>query len=209
MRLPVTLLISSALFVAVPAHAADPGFYLGAGIGQMNTQVDDVWDSGFDFDESDVGFKIFGGYRFLPWLAVEGAYVDGGSPEDKVDYGDGDRDSLAIEVKSLVAAAVFSLPLGERFELFLKPGIAYWDATTRLKYSYPSVGLAGSFSEDDDGSAFFLGAGGGYQLGENFGVRLEYEWFEVAPEWDSDQEEFVDELDGTAGFWSLSVLYRF
>lgn len=205
MRLPVTLLISGALFAAVPAHAADPGFYLGAGIGQMKTQVDDVWGSGYDFDETDVGFKIFGGYRFLSWLAVEGAYVDGGSPEVKADYGDGMWESLSIEVQSLVAAAVFSLPIGDRFELFLKPGIAYWDSTTKYRNDDPFW----NDDSDDNGSAFFIGAGGGFDFTDNFGARLEYEWFEVAPEWDSDEEEFVDELDGTAGFWSLSVLYRF
>ena len=38
---------------------------------------------------------------------------------------------------------------------------------------------------------------------------MEYEWFDVAPEWDSDEDEFVDELDASAGFLSASFVYRF
>jgi opacity protein-like surface antigen len=66
-----------------------------------------------------------------------------------------------------------------------------------------------SISFDDSGSAFFLGAGAGFNFTENLGVRLEYEWFEVAPEWDSDSDEFVDELDASAGFLSASFVYTF
>jgi OOP family OmpA-OmpF porin len=194
------------LIAASAASAADRGFYAGAGLGQMNTDVDDVLGLDYDFDEDDVGFKVFGGYRFFPWLSVEGAYLDGGNPSIRESAG-GETLKLGIEVQSLVASAVFALPVGERFELFVKPGIAYWDAETSVGFSSPT--FSDSFREDDDGSAFFLGAGAGFDVTDNFGLRLEYEWFEVAPEWDSDQEEFVDELDANAGFFSASFLFRF
>ena len=206
MRNSLTVLATALLLAAAPAHAADSGFYLGAGVGQMSTEVDDVFGSGFDFDEDDVGFKLFGGYRFLPWLSVEGMFVDGGNPEFRAAAGD-ETVKLGIEVRSLVAAAVFALPIGERAELFVKPGVAYWESTTVLGFSSPA--FSDRFDDDDSGSAFFLGAGGGLEITENLGVRLEYEWFEVAPEWDSDEEEFIDELEASAGFLSLSFLYRF
>ena len=206
MRLLISLMASGLLVAASPAGAADRGFYAGAGIGQMNTEVDDVLGLNYDFDEDDVGFKVFGGYRFFPWLSAEGAYLDGGSPSIKESRG-GETLRLGIDVWSLVASAVFALPVGERFELFVKPGIAYWDAETRLDFSSPN--FSDSFREDDNGSAFFLGAGAGFDVTDNFGLRLEYEWFEVAPEWDSDNEEFVDELDANAGFLSASFLFRF
>jgi hypothetical protein len=40
-------------------------------------------------------------------------------------------------------------------------------------------------------------------------VRLEYEWFDVAPEYDSDSAEFVTEYDASAGFFSASFVYSF
>jgi OOP family OmpA-OmpF porin len=205
-KLRILLLASSLLVAAAPAGAADRGFYAGAGLGQMNTEVDDVLSLNYDFDEDDVGFKAFGGYRFFPWLSVEAAYLDGGNPSIRETRG-AETLKLGIDVWSLVASAVFALPVGERFELFVKPGIAYWDAETSLGFSSPT--FSDSFREDDSGSAFFLGAGAGFDVTDNFGLRLEYEWFEVAPEWDSDNDEFVDELDANAGFFSASFLFRF
>jgi OOP family OmpA-OmpF porin len=202
----LVLLVSGLLLGTVPAQAADKGFYLGAGAGQVRTKVDDVFGSDFKFDEDDFGFKVFGGYKFLPWLGVEGAYIDGGSPAITATTAT-ESSSLGIEVQSLVAAAVFTLPLGDKFELFVKPGIAYWSSTTSVRYSDPD--FSDRYSEDDTGSAFFLGAGAGFNFTENFGARLEYEWFDVAPTWDSDSEEFVQELDASAGFISASIVYTF
>jgi opacity protein-like surface antigen len=142
---------------------------------------------------------------------VEGAYVDGGEPEVKDSYsykGYSISERLSIDVQALVATAVFTLPIGDSFELFAKPGIAYWDSTTRYHISADGLG-DDSASLDDSGSAFFLGAGAGFNFNENLGVRLEYEWFEVAPEWDSDSEEFVDELDASSAFLSVSFVYTF
>ena len=207
MRLQLlVLLVSGLLLGTAPAQAADKGFYLGAGAGQVRTKVDDVFGSGFKFDEDDFGFKVFGGYKFFPWFSVEGAYFDGGNPslEETTPVYTG---KLGIEVQSLVAAAVFTLPLGDKFELFVKPGIALWSSTMSISYSDPD--FSESFHEDDDGSAFFLGAGAGFNFTGNFGARLEYEWFEVAPKWDSDSEEFVQELDASAGFISASIVYSF
>jgi len=149
---------------------------------------------------------FFGGYRFFPWLGVEAIYLNGGKPE--ISESDGVASaSLEIEVQSLIAAAVFTLPVGDRFELFIKPGIAFWDSETNAGYSEP--GYSESLSFDDSGSAFFLGGGAAFNFTENFAARLEYEWFEAAPEWDSGSEEFVTEVDATAGFLSLSVVYAF
>ena len=206
MKLTLATLASALLLASLPADAADQGFYLGAGVGQMTTDVDN-----YDFDESDFGFKVFGGYKFLPWLSVEGAYVDGGEPEAK-NSGSYDgysySERLSMDVQALVATVVFTLPIGDRFELFAKPGIAYWDSTTRYEFSVEGFGND-SISFDDSGSAFFLGAGAGFNFSENLGVRLEYEWFEVAPEWDSDSEEFVDDLDASSALLSVSFVYTF
>jgi OOP family OmpA-OmpF porin len=206
MKRAVSVFASGLLACAAPALAADSGFFIGAGAGQSTLKVDDVLDSGLDFDENDVGFKIFGGYRFFPWLAVEGIYLNGGKPEISATEGTASA-SLEIEVQSLIAAAVFMLPVGERFELFIKPGVAFWDSATKARYSEP--GFSESLDVDDNGSAFFLGGGAAVNFSDNLAVRLEYEWFEAAPEWDSDSDEFVTEVDATAGFLSLSVVYAF
>jgi OOP family OmpA-OmpF porin len=205
MRLQPAILLLGIFLATSPSFAADGGFYAGAGIGQMNVEVDDMYGSSFDFDEDDLGFKLFGGYKFFPWFSVEGIFLDGGSPETK-DTSGSESASLSVEVQSLVAAAVFSLPIGDQFEIFLKPGFAYWDSTTDFRYSSPT--FSDRFSDDDSGSAFFIGAGAGWTIG-NAGLRLEYEWVDVAPEYNFDTDEFEDELDASAGFLSLSVAYFF
>ncbi len=202
--LPVNLLLVLSL-ATTPSVAADSGFYAGAGIGQINVEVDNMYGSRFDFDEDDVGFKLFGGYRFFPWLSVEGIFLDGGNPETKATAGS-ESVALSVEVQSLVATAVFSLPIGNQFEIFLKPGFAYWDSTTDFRYSSPT--FSDRFSDDDSGSAFFIGAGAGWTVGKA-GLRLEYEWFDVAPKYNFDTDEFEDELDASAGFLSLSIVYLF
>lgn len=205
MRLPLAVLCSGMLLASVPANAAESGFYAGVGAGQTNTEVDDILGTGYEFDENDVGFKVFGGYRFFPWFSVEGIYFDGGNPEIKGSDGIGTA-TLNVEVSSLVAAAIFALPVGDQFEVFVKPGFAYWDSTTEVSYSSPT--FSDRFSQDDNGSAFFIGAGAGWTNG-NAGLRLEYEWFDVAPEYDFESEEFTDELDASTSFLSLSIIYNF
>ncbi len=208
MKLPLALLVSGALFASAPAFAADSGAFMGVGVGQMNTEVDDLFGSGYQFDESDTAFKLFAGYKFFPWLSVEGAYVDGGNPGIQENDGAGTSAKLNIEVQSLVASVIFSLPVGNNFELFIKPGIAYWDAKTTASFTDPIMG-SGTGSDSDDGAAFFLGGGAAFKFSENFGMRIEYEWFEVAPEYDDYTDEFVTTYDATAGFLSASFVYSF
>jgi OOP family OmpA-OmpF porin len=183
---------------------------MGVGAGQTTLNVDDVLGSNYTFDENDTGYKIFAGYRFFPWLAVEGAYLDSGSPEVDFNYTDGSRETLNIAVESVVGAAVFSLPINEKFELFVKPGMAYWMADTRYRLwgppSQPPAVIA--IDQDDSGAAFFIGAGAGFQHG-NAGLRIEYEWYKAAPEYDDVSDEFVTEVDADAGFLSLSIIYMF
>jgi OOP family OmpA-OmpF porin len=205
MRLSPAVLFLGTLLATSPASAVDRGFYAGAGIGQISVEVDNIYGTSFDFDENDLGFKLFGGYRFFPWLSVEGIFLDGGNPETSDTAGSASA-SLSVEIQSLVAAAVFSLPIGDQFEIFVKPGFAYWDSTTNFKYDSPS--FSDRLSDDDNGSAFFIGAGAGWTIGKA-GLRLEYEWFDVAPEYNFDTDEFDDELDASAGFLSLSVVYFF
>lgn len=197
--------------LATPAIAEDTGFYVGAGAGQASIKVDDILGIyGFEFDESDTGFKVFGGYKFLPWLGVEVGYLDAGSPSQGGPlYQDGTGAwKLGVDVQSMVAAAVFALPLGEKFELFVKPGLAYWSSRTSVYVNDPG-NFEGNDSFDDEDAAFYVGGGAGFNFSERFGIRLEYEWFEVTPKWDEYEEEFVQELDASASFISASFVYRF
>jgi opacity protein-like surface antigen len=211
-KFPVALFLASSLLTSGAASAAERGFFFGVGAGEFNTEVDEVWGSNYNFDEDDLGFKVFGGYTFLPWLAVEAAFIDGGSPQVSQTFvdtnGDVYSEKLTIAVQTIVASANFILPINNRFELFAKPGFAYWDSETSYRYDDPDPAFSFRDRAGDSGSAFFIGAGAAFHNGP-MGLRIEYEWFDVAPEYDSASDEFVDELDASAGFLSLSATYRF
>lgn len=206
MRTGFALVAALGLF-AGSATAAEEGFYVGAGVGDFNTEValsDYFWEVK-DFDEGDFGFKIFGGYNFLPWLGVEGIYTDGGSPKAKI-YEDVDGKLEAeFSVSALTAAAVFTLPLGEQFELFIKPGFAYWkvDGKVTATSSFDRESSSG----DDSDYAFFIGGGVGFNLNEQLGFRAEYEAFEPGENFDFEEGEYNQDI--ATRFFSASVLFRF
>jgi hypothetical protein len=52
-------------------NASMPGFYAGVGIGQSSIGIG-------EFDDSDRSFKVFGGYTFNDYFAVELGYFGGG-----------------------------------------------------------------------------------------------------------------------------------
>lgn len=72
----------AALYAAPEALAKDAGFYIGGSVGsaKIEDKVSDIDE--IEFDESDFAFKIFAGYQFNGVFALEGGYVDFGSPSN-------------------------------------------------------------------------------------------------------------------------------
>jgi|APFre7841882724_1041349.scaffolds.fasta_scaffold62134_1 OOP family OmpA-OmpF porin len=195
--------------VSVTAMAADPGFYAGVGIGQFNVEIDSVdlgdGSTSLGFDDDDTGFKIFGGYQFLPWLGAELGYVDGGTASESASDPDFGGAKLDVDVSAFTVAAVGTLPIGDMFELYGKLGMAFWQGdltasiTGALCDELVAIGESCSDSVDDDGEDFYYGLGAGFNIGESFNVRVEYEVFEIDPQ----------DVDADANFLSLSGVYRF
>jgi Outer membrane protein beta-barrel domain len=143
---------------AVPALAADNGFYLGGSIGQANIEVDDVTFSGEDFDADDTGYKLIAGIRPLDWLGVEASYVNFGEPDDTLA-----GTNLEVEGDGISAFAVGFLATGP-VDLFAKVGLLSWDSRI--------VGF------NEDGTDLAYGVGAQLRL-LGLGVRAEYEIFDV------------------------------
>jgi len=134
---------------------ADSGFYLGGGVGEAS-----VKDT--NFNESDTGFKIFGGYNigFIPLVdfAVEASYVDFGNPRTSV------RD---VEVRGVNAFGLAGLSFGP-FGVFAKAGAFRWDMDSTF----------GSESYNDSGTDPAYGVGARFAIG-SFSVRAEYEMYDL------------------------------
>src|SRR5688500_10262067 len=113
-KLPAAIagLIVAAAAPAALAQDAEPGFYLGGGVGQFNAQIDDVDeldDAVEGWDEDDTAYKFFGGYRLNNFLAFELDYINLGEPSGAVVPGL----NVDAAVDGFAPYVVGTLPLGE------------------------------------------------------------------------------------------------
>jgi hypothetical protein len=140
--------LSSAAF-AEPAK--ERGAYIGAGIAA--TSFDDGGAfAGFEFDDSDSGFGVFGGYKFLRYFAVEARYND---------FGTFTLEGAGVDVTSVSVHAVGIIPFGTSgWELFGQLGLG----TVTF-----DIGM-GSEEDEDVGSA---GLGVRFSWSRNFAVAAQ------------------------------------
>lgn len=159
------------------AAAADGPWYAGAGAGQSEFDIG-------GFDDTATSWKIFGGYQFHDSFAVEIGYLDTGEAEESFA-----GETLTISADGATASLVGVLPIGEQFSLHARLGMFFWDVEAELDDGVTA------FTASDSGEDLYYGVGAGMKLGENAGLRLEY--------------EIADVEDADVSMISLSVLFRF
>lgn len=157
---------------ATPALAQNEentsGLYLGAGIGQFNVEIDDPEELGEtidSFDSDDTSWKIFGGWRFGPFFAVELDWLDLGNPDDTIG-----NTSVESEITGIAPYLIGTLPLGP-VELFARAGYYFYD----IEVNAQSVRTVDESDED-----FVYGGGVGLTLFDHLHARLEYEIIDVS-----------------------------
>ena len=141
------------------ALAVNNGFYLGGAVGGASTEAS---EGDIKFDENDFAWKIYGGYQFLSFFAVEGAYRNFGEPSTTIFGSD-----VQVEPTGFDVAAVAGLPLGPLYA-FGKVSALFWDADVIIDGE--------KFS--DDGTDLGVGIGLSFDV---FKIRLrgEIEYFDV------------------------------
>ncbi len=143
--------------VAMPPASAETGFYLGGSLG--NATFDGTAPgTNVSIDDDDVAYKLYGGFRVLSLLAIEGGYVN---------FGEMDGAAGSVELDGWDIFGVANLPVGP-VNLFAKLGGIAWESDFS--------GLVSSADESDFDLAY--GVGAAFRLGM-FGVRAEYEVFET------------------------------
>jgi len=149
------------LGMASGAALAGP-FYAGASVVDSKVKIE---DSGFDFDSSDTSYKIYAGFQFFKFFGVEGSYLDFGSLDDS----SGGTD-VTVSATGWDAFAVGIIPFGKHFQIFGKLGLVAWDSDTKA---------SGFGSDSDSGTDTAYGAGLEFIFGKHFGVRGEYERYDI------------------------------
>lgn len=178
-----------ALTMMSTAGAADPwgendnpsGPYVGASVGRFNLHVRHL-DAGNTSVTSitasdDNSWKVFGGYRFNPYIAIEGDYIDFGSPNDRF-TATGSNGNYRIDLSGFAPYVVGSVPLGP-VELFAKVGYVYYNVDTRVNFDSPGPGQNAGIDTSHTRSDIAYGGGIGTTLFQHLNIKAEYEVFDI------------------------------
>jgi len=166
-------LLLLALVLAVATPAAMAGGYVGAGVGQSHFSTkEDAAD--INVSDNTTGWKVFGGWTIMKFFALEASYVDFGSIEDK-----SGGVTIKTEATAYDAFAVGKIPIAF-VEPFVKIGYASVDSKATV---------SGSGSASDQGWDLAYGVGVGFNFAKKLHVRLEYEMFDVSPNYDGVEPE--------------------
>jgi len=231
-------LTNLALIAALAASgtaAAENGFYAGLGVGASKTELDQtvVFDDGIntpvpaklDFDENDISFKIFGGYRLNTYLGFEAGWTYLGKPDgdqpmpeqgaaecpqnippDNICRPDPNtRLQTELELKGFTLNVVGYFPLSEQWEVFGKVGAFIWDADDIQVRSRADVAgsptsnspvFQNAIRDDSSGEDLMGAVGLDFLPTDDITLRAEVEYFDV---------------DDTESLWNLgfSAIYRF
>jgi len=217
-------LVTLAVVAAVPAGAAERGFYWGLDLGQYSYGLDRneidgqltgaldaiglaVIDGSSNTSEDGFTWGLTVGYQVFPFLAVEAAYLDLGEAEYKanVDVTDGTsvaplNATLTTDSSGAALSALGILPLwGSGWDVYGRIGMYFsnGDGTIRLA----SDGVSDSASKSSNSESMLWGVGTGYTSGA-WTLRLEYQQYMDVGDKDVTGEVDIDRI-------TLGAVYRF
>lgn len=168
MRYRLTSICALAGVLAANAQAAENGFYVGAAVGEA--QTDDDLALGGAYDDQDSSYKIIGGWRIFDWFGFEGGYFDLG--EVALEQPVGSVSPFMIEQDGWNAFSMFMIEI-VNFDLFGKLGVVRSSAD--LTTNAPG-GQTSSVDRDTD---FAWGVGGQLRF-RKLAMRIEYEHLNVS-----------------------------
>ena len=202
--------LGAVAIVASPlAMADDTGWYLGGNIGQSKAKIDDarinntLFGDGFTADtihdnNHDTGYKLFGGYQFNPYFALEGGFYDLGKFGFTANTQPAGTLNGTMRVNGVNLDALGFLPLAEHLSAFGRVGLNYANARDSFSGTTPFV-----IPQPDPSKRalnYKFGAGLQYEFTDNFAMRVEAERYRT------------DDAIGNKGdinLISVGLVYRF
>lgn len=187
------------------AHATGP--YIGVSVGQSN--FDDAFINAEAFgisasqdveldDTSSTAGAIYAGYAFNDYLGAE-VSLGGYDALNGDYYSIGDMMYFAVQPK-------VTLPLNDRFNLFAKAGLAYFEAEVAV--SNAIFGLSGNSTVSDDTVGGMLSAGAEFYMTDQLSVRASWDY--MRPELDLYQgAQATVSADVDINTLSVGISYHF
>ena len=196
--------------LATASFAQEGGYsYGGLSVGQSRAKIDEtritasllasgLSTSAFSRDESGQGFKVFGGYQFNRYIALEAGYFNLGKFGFNATTVPAGSLSGSMKVQGLNLDLVGTLPLTERLSAIARVGGQY--ARTRDAFSGSgSVTVLNPNPSERKFNAKF-GAGLQYEFSPSFLVRAEAERYRI--------NDAVGNR-GDVNLYSLSLVFPF
>lgn len=201
---------TASAFMAMPmAFSQESGWYGGLNLGQSRAKIDDariisgLLGGGFSSatlsdDNRDTGGKIFGGYQFNRYLALEGGYFDLGKfgfTANTVPLG---TLTGTIKIKGVDLDLVGTLPITEKFSAFGRVGVNRAEARDTFAGTGLVRILTPSANKRDTNAK--VGLGLQYAFTDALGMRAEVERYRI-----NDAVGNKGDID----LISLGLIYRF
>ncbi len=205
-----TLGVVVLLGIASPyAMADDSGWYIGGNVGQSRATIDNeritngllaagFTTTGISDDETDLGYKLFGGYQFGKYFALEGGYFDLGQFGFTATTLPTGTLRGNIKLKGLFMDLVGILPFTSKFSAFARLGVDYAQADD----SFTGTGAVNVLDPNPSTrqANYKFGLGLQYNFTRSFGMRIEAERYRV-----NDAVGHKGDID----LYSLGLVYRF
>jgi OOP family OmpA-OmpF porin len=167
------IVAATVLMLGTTAAQADDLYLLGsAGFSVFAKAAARNPAPGESISAADVTWNIQLGYRFNPYFTVEGGYHHlGKTTYDHSSY----REHREFEAYALSVDALAALPLGKRFSLFGKLGLAATAAkVSNLNYLVSGQGTSTTHSK----FGLHYGAGLNWNISSEWEARTEYQTFQ-------------------------------
>jgi OOP family OmpA-OmpF porin len=148
--------------------------------GSLGTSTVDACDGVDDCDDGSTGFKILGGYKFNPNIAVEAGYFS---------FGKASAGGETLKATGLGIGGAFHYDTGSDFVVFGRLGVADMKAKNEF----------GSESFSDSSSQLYGGIGLGYKLSATTTIDASYDFSKI--------EIVEDEFD--VNMFSVGLTFSF
>jgi len=187
----------------------DKGWYVGFGLGEAHADLDNsnitnrLQRAGFvpgsvNGDDKDFAGKVYAGYSFNPYMAVEGSYYNFGHFGFNTTIAPNYTFDGRARVEGMALDLVAKLPISDRFSVIGRAGIH--DARTHEHARFgPGWGAFTNLGSDNDTDAKF-GLGVQYAFNDNLSLRAEAERYNI-----KDSEFLGDHVD----MYTVGLVYRF
>jgi hypothetical protein len=174
---------------AASAGAAEPGFYVTAALGlgeedpkSAGTNVGNsmgifhVEPDQIAVDDGDLAWSFGLGYRINRYLAGELEYIDFGTTDVVEHYTVSNvpfpfptefTQDYSSSVSGPALSLLGTLPVGDRFEVFLRGGALFASREFDLR--------SGALEENFSSTVWLVGAGVTWSLSQRWGIRAEYQ----------------------------------